>query len=57
MRVCVTGATGYVAGHIVRRLLEAGFIVHGTSRNPNRYGLHLYRDECCLWQFCIQHVV
>ena len=25
--VCVTGATGYVAGHIVRRLLAAGHTV------------------------------
>lgn len=27
MRVCVTGATGYVAGHIVQRLLAAGHTV------------------------------
>lgn len=33
--VCVTGATGYVAGHIVRRLLAAGHTVHGTCRDPN----------------------
>jgi nucleoside-diphosphate-sugar epimerase len=32
--ICVTGATGYVAGHIVKRLLAAGHTVHGTCRNP-----------------------
>ncbi|KIZ02870.1 heme peroxidase-related protein [Monoraphidium neglectum] len=32
--VCVTGATGYVAGHIVARLLAAGHTVHATARNP-----------------------
>lgn len=31
-RVCVTGATGYLAGHIVQRLLAAGHTVHGTVR-------------------------
>jgi hypothetical protein len=29
MKVCVTGATGYVAGHIVARLLAAGHTVRG----------------------------
>ncbi|KXZ48837.1 hypothetical protein GPECTOR_25g422 [Gonium pectorale] len=33
-RVCVTGATGYVAGPIVARLLAAGHTVHATSRDP-----------------------
>lgn len=32
--VLVTGATGYVAGWIVRRLLEAGATVHATVRDP-----------------------
>lgn len=35
LRVCVTGATGYLAGHIVQRLLAAGHTVHGTARQPN----------------------
>lgn len=34
MHVCVTGATGYVAGHIVARLLAAGHTVHATCRDP-----------------------
>lgn len=33
--VCVTGATGYVAGWIVKRLLEEGLTVHATVRDPN----------------------
>ena len=32
--VCVTGATGYVAGWIIRDLLEMGATVHATVRNP-----------------------
>jgi nucleoside-diphosphate-sugar epimerase len=35
LRVCVTGVTGYLAGHIVQRLLAAGHTVHGTARQPN----------------------
>ena len=33
--VMVTGATGYVAGWLVKRLLEEGFSVHGAVRNPD----------------------
>lgn len=32
LTVAVTGATGYVAGAVVARLLAAGHIVHGTVR-------------------------
>ena len=32
--VLVTGATGYVAGWIVKRLLEAGATVHAAVREP-----------------------
>ncbi|MBI1223534.1 MAG: NAD-dependent epimerase/dehydratase family protein [Bacteroidetes bacterium] len=32
--VMVTGATGYVAGYIVKRLLEEGLTVHATVRDP-----------------------
>ncbi len=31
-RVCVTGATGYLAGPIIERLLRAGHIVNATCR-------------------------
>lgn len=33
--VLVTGATGYVASWIVKRLLEEGVTVHAAVRNPN----------------------
>ena len=32
--VAVTGASGYVAGELVRRLLAGGHTVHATVRNP-----------------------
>ena len=39
--VCVTGATGYIAGAIIARLLAAGHTVHATVRDPsNEKKLH-----------------
>jgi dihydroflavonol-4-reductase len=34
--VCVTGASGFIAAHIVRDLLAGGYRVRGTVRNPDR---------------------
>jgi len=34
--IMVTGATGYLAGVIVKHLLEAGHTVHATVRNPDK---------------------
>lgn len=34
--VLVTGATGYVAGWLVKRLLEEGITVHAAVRNPEK---------------------
>ena len=34
-KVMVTGATGYVAGWIIKKLLEEGHSVHATVRNPD----------------------
>ena len=34
MPVLVTGASGYIASWLVKQLLEDGFTVHGTVRNP-----------------------
>lgn len=33
--ILVTGASGYIANWIVKRLLEQGLTVHGTVRNPD----------------------
>ncbi|MEM7625846.1 MAG: NAD-dependent epimerase/dehydratase family protein [Planctomycetota bacterium] len=32
----VTGATGYVAGWVIKRLLEEGFTVHAAVRDPSK---------------------
>lgn len=34
--VCVTGATGYLGEHIVKVLLDRGFTVRGTVRDPSK---------------------
>ncbi|WP_017665184.1 NAD-dependent epimerase/dehydratase family protein [Porphyrobacter sp. AAP82] len=34
--VLVTGATGYIAGELIRQLLARGWTVHGTVRNVGR---------------------
>jgi len=37
--VMVTGTTGYVAGWIVKRLLEEGLTVHAAVRDPDNADL------------------
>jgi len=37
-RVCVTGACGFLASHIVQQLLLQGFTVHGTVRSIENAG-------------------
>ena len=33
--VCVTGANGFIASHLIRDLLQAGYRVRGTVRDPS----------------------
>ena len=33
-RFCVTGATGYIGSWLVNSLLQRGYIVHATLRDP-----------------------
>ncbi|KAK6918523.1 NAD-dependent epimerase/dehydratase [Dillenia turbinata] len=35
-RVCVTGGTGFVASWLIKRLLEDGYSVHATTRDPGK---------------------
>jgi hypothetical protein len=35
--VCVTGAAGYIASWLVKLLLEKGYTVKGTVRNPGMF--------------------
>ena len=35
-QVCVTGVTGYLAGHLIQQLLEQGHRVNGTVRSLSK---------------------
>lgn len=45
MPVMVTGATGYVAGILVKKLLEAGVTVHAAVRDPENSEKLQYLDK------------
>lgn len=45
MRALVTGATGYIGGRLVPRLLEAGFGVRCMTRDSARLSLDPWRDQ------------
>ncbi|KAH7859003.1 hypothetical protein Vadar_030338 [Vaccinium darrowii] len=42
--VCVTGAGGFIASWLVKLLLEKGYIVRGTVRNPGKNSYN-YNDD------------
>ncbi|KDE99200.1 hypothetical protein Y900_009625 [Mycolicibacterium aromaticivorans JS19b1 = JCM 16368] len=44
-RCLVTGATGYVGGRLVPRLLEDGFAVRALARNPDKLAKVPWRDQ------------
>lgn len=45
-KVCVTGASGYVAASVIARLLAAGHTVHGTV--PDLSAQHRFAHLCDL---------
>ncbi|MGI9528257.1 MAG: SDR family oxidoreductase [Acidimicrobiia bacterium] len=45
MRILVTGATGYIGGRLVPRLLDEGFDVRCMSRDPELLSLDPWRDR------------
>lgn len=45
MRILVTGATGYIGGRLVPRLLDAGHEVRCVARNPQKLSLHPWRPR------------
>jgi len=56
-RVCVTGASGFIASHIVQQCLSKGWTVHGTVRDINAdaktkhlLALHGATDRLTLFQ-------
>lgn len=42
--VLVTGATGFVAGWLVKKLLDEGITVHAAVRNPDKAEKHAHLD-------------
>jgi uncharacterized protein YbjT (DUF2867 family) len=45
MKVLVTGATGYIGGRLIPRLLDAGHEVRAMARNPDRLGARSWASQ------------
>ena len=45
IRCLVTGATGYIGGRLVPRLLDAGLRVRAMARNPDKLAEVPWRDD------------
>jgi uncharacterized protein YbjT (DUF2867 family) len=45
LRCLVTGATGYIGGRLVPRLLDSGFAVRALARNPDKLAGVPWRDR------------
>jgi uncharacterized protein YbjT (DUF2867 family) len=50
MRILVTGATGYVGGRLISRLLEAGHEVRCLTRQTERVDGYRWRDRVTVFQ-------
>lgn len=50
--VCVTGAAGYIASWLVKLLLQRGYTVKATVRNPSKF-LSLFALHCSQIGFSI----
>jgi len=44
-RILVTGANGYIASHIVDKLLDLGYLVQGTIRAPKPWLNKYFEDK------------
>ena len=40
--VCVSGASGYIASWLVKLLLEQGYYVRATVRNPSQFSISTF---------------
>ena len=45
IRCLVTGATGYIGGRLVPRLLDGGFAVRALARNPDKLSAVPWRKD------------
>src|SRR5688572_11571476 len=45
VRCLVTGATGYIGGLLVPRLLDAGLLVRASARDPDKLATAPWRDD------------
>ncbi|KAJ6179786.1 hypothetical protein N7519_010247 [Penicillium mononematosum] len=50
-KVLVTGANGYIASHIVKVLLDLGYLVRGTVRTPMPWLTEYFEKQCGLGRF------
>jgi nucleoside-diphosphate-sugar epimerase len=51
--VCVTGASGFIASWLVKLLLERGYTVRGTIRNPGTHlVLGIAKKQIMLQEYC-----
>lgn len=52
-KVCVTGASGFLASWLVKRLLEEGYHVVGTVRDPGSHFIYIYINRYIFIYICM----